>query len=227
MDTRPRRYCVYLHLKPGTQEVFYVGKAVGRSHRYGYGGRGEFDRPYNFGANKSQRNVLWRRLVNKYGPPEVEMIGIFYDEQQALLKERELIVAYGRRNLKTGPLANLSWGGEGPSGYVPTEETKVKHRAKMLGRKWTPEQIERRRQGQLGITFSAESRANMARHCHLNKRAVDLESGIVFHSAIAAARNLGLTKQSTLFLGMKLPLRICRKLGRPAGIRFADEFEYH
>jgi hypothetical protein len=47
------------------------------------------------------------------------------DEAEAFAKEVELIALYGRRNLKTGTLFNLTDGGEGGSGVIKTEAHKA------------------------------------------------------------------------------------------------------
>ena len=54
-------------------------------------------------------------------------------EQEAFNLERFLIALYGRLDLETGTLTNLTDGGEGSSGYVPTEETRAKMSAARLG----------------------------------------------------------------------------------------------
>lgn len=56
----------------------------------------------------------------------------FDSEEEAFLAERFLILYYGRIDTKTGCLRNLTDGGEGPSGYIPSKE----HRRKIgLSRK--------------------------------------------------------------------------------------------
>ena len=54
-------------------------------------------------------------------------------EISPLSNERELISLYGRKDLKTGILVNMTAGGEGTFGYRHTEEAKLKNRLASLG----------------------------------------------------------------------------------------------
>ena len=94
-EIRERGKCVYLHRNPKTQEVFYVGIGVET-------------RAKDF----SKRSVFWGNYVNKYGV-EVDIIKKGLSSKKAQSIEVELIVKYGRRDLGTGSLVNLSNGGEG------------------------------------------------------------------------------------------------------------------
>jgi hypothetical protein len=94
-EIRDRGKCVYLHRNPKTKEVFYVGI-------------GNEDRAVQF----SKRSTFWSNYKNKYGV-EVDIVkkGLSSSEAQSI--EVELIKKYGRRDLRTGSLVNLSHGGEG------------------------------------------------------------------------------------------------------------------
>lgn len=59
------------------------------------------------------------------------------DEAAAFRIERHMIALYRRR--PDGPLFNLSKGGQGPSGYVPSKETREKIAAKLRGILWSAE----------------------------------------------------------------------------------------
>jgi len=94
-EIRDRGKCVYLHRNPKTKEVFYVGI-------------GNEDRAVQF----SKRSIFWSNYKNKYGV-EVDIIKKGLSSSKAQSLEVELIKKYGRRDLGTGSLVNLSHGGEG------------------------------------------------------------------------------------------------------------------
>lgn len=87
---------VYEHRRNDTNEVFYIG--IGKdSYRIG---------------RKANRNKYWHNIVNKYGYTK----NILYKNiswNEAIQKEIELISKYGRKDLGTGCLVNMTRGGEG------------------------------------------------------------------------------------------------------------------
>jgi hypothetical protein len=102
---------VYRHIRLDKNEPFYIG--IGSDDKY-------------YRANKkSQRNIHWKRVVAKT-PYEIEIMldNLTWDE--ACEKEREFIKLYGRVNLKTGPLTNMTDGGDGTLGLVVSDETREK-----------------------------------------------------------------------------------------------------
>ena len=122
-------YYVYGHYKPGTDEIFYVGKGKeGRAHCG--------DRDYN---------MFWCNIVKKYKGFDVKLLLENLKEYEALCMEPMYINAYGRRNQNKGPLVNLTDGGEGVSGMISPmkdkkskpcpEETKKKISNALKGRK--------------------------------------------------------------------------------------------
>jgi len=117
-------YYVYQHRRKDTNAVFYIGKGKG------------------YRCNQTTgRNAYWHRVVDKHGFT-VEKILTDLDEEFALLAELELIDQYKKLNL---PLANLSEGGQGTSGY-----------------KFTPEQIKNLAAAHVGHKHSPETKAKMS-----------------------------------------------------------------
>tara|TARA_R110000782_G_scaffold62250_2_gene128055 strand:+ start:30 stop:650 length:621 start_codon:yes stop_codon:yes gene_type:complete len=85
---------VYKHIRKDTNEVFYIGM-------------GNDIRPYKqYGRNKH-----WQHIVNSVGY-DIEIIAEDLTKQEAIDLEIELILKYGRRDLGTGSLVNLTPGGE-------------------------------------------------------------------------------------------------------------------
>lgn len=99
-------FYVYVHRKKATNEVFYVGKGQG-------------DRK----SSVDSRNKFWKNLTKKY-KYVIEIVENNLQEWAAFELEKNLIALYGRRDLKEGPLVNLTDGGEGASGHVWTDELK-------------------------------------------------------------------------------------------------------
>lgn len=105
---KDRKFCVYLHLRKDTNNVFYVGKGLN-------------SRP----SDKNNRNRYWKNIVNKHG----YLIDIVTDnltENEAFSLEIELISKYS----KEFKLANMTSGGEGPSGFKHTKKSKDKFSGK-------------------------------------------------------------------------------------------------
>ena len=142
---------VYQHIRKDTGDVFYVGIGSERERAY----------------TKHSRNAHWNRIVNKVGY-EVEIIYPDLTWNLAKQMEKHLIAAYGRNDLKTGTLVNMTEGGEGVvgrseesngkiskalkgrtsprKGKILTEETKQKMREAAIKRGprvWTQESREK------------------------------------------------------------------------------------
>lgn len=115
-----RTYYIYLHRRADTGEVFYVGKGT-RTKKHQYARSGDV----------TSRNPHWKRIVAKHGYV-IDLIADFFIESDAFDLERKLIAEYGlSRN--GGALCNLTAGGEGHSGYSPTETTRAKLRTQVSG----------------------------------------------------------------------------------------------
>jgi hypothetical protein len=96
---------VYQHRRKDTNEVFYIG--IGR----------DVSRAYNF----TDRNIHWIRVVDKVGcDVDILIEGISWKD--ACVVEKGMIADYGRRDLGTGQLVNMTNGGEGSFGIVFSQE---------------------------------------------------------------------------------------------------------
>ena len=126
-------FYVYIYKDPRptkNQQVVYVGKGTGDRAWYHWNNRVRHNK--GFGAFLA---LLRREKLE----PVIEIIKDGLDEAEAFYEEMRLIALYGRRDLNTGTLFNLTDGGEGFSGAVRTEEWKENISKSLL----TEEQVSR------------------------------------------------------------------------------------
>jgi predicted GIY-YIG superfamily endonuclease len=99
---------VYQHKRLDTNEVFYVG--IGKNINRAY--------------SKHSRSKIWKDTIKnrKYS---IEILFENLTWEEACIKEKELISKYGRKDLGTGSLINLTEGGEGVAN--PSEEVRRKN----------------------------------------------------------------------------------------------------
>lgn len=97
---------MYIHRKRDSHKIFYVGI-------------GSKKRAYDFYRS---RNKVWSGIVRRTGEPFVEIVFSGLTWEQACRKEMRLIKLLGRVDNKTGQLCNLTDGGDGTKGWIPTFE---------------------------------------------------------------------------------------------------------
>lgn len=150
-------YCVYFHINPLKNEVFYVGKGVSY-------------RPFS----KHGRSIAWWNTVKKYGKI-VDVVHEGISEEEAIQWEKFYITRIGRRDLGKGPLVNFTDGGDGTSGHKHNTETLAKlrahkfsteHKAKISaagrGRKHTSATLAKISAAGRGREFSVEHKAKLS-----------------------------------------------------------------
>jgi len=139
-NNQETKFYVYVYLdprKPGKYvygeyefeyEPFYVGK--------GYGGRcmrHVQDYILETDTNKMKTNKI-KKIIRETGDIPIIIKYIEHiNESHSFYLETDMIKNIGRKDLKLGPLTNLTDGGEGDSGRVMTEEQKQKIRVAHLG----------------------------------------------------------------------------------------------
>ena len=102
---------VYSHIRLDKNEIFYIG--IGSDNKY--------KRAYE----KTRRNNIWNKIVAKTQYKVVLLNdNITYDEAKIL--EKKYILQYGRIDIKTGHLSNMTDGGDGTINKVFTEEYRKK-----------------------------------------------------------------------------------------------------
>jgi hypothetical protein len=118
---------VYGHYKPGTDELFYIGKGSGK-------------RAYS----RAGRNNLWHKTIKKYGGFVVKILRDELTDVEAEQIEIQLIQKYGKRINESGCLVNIADGGGGNYGWVESEEQKRIRIQKTIEACQNPELRERR-----------------------------------------------------------------------------------
>jgi hypothetical protein len=125
--------------------------------------------PYYVGKGSGERAFKkWGKGIKP--PKDLSRIVIVednLDEQTAFDLERKLIAEYGRKDLGTGILYNMTDGGEGPSGHKTrgwtwSEESKAKRRGSgnpAFGKKQSPESQQKKREKMQGHKWSEETQA--------------------------------------------------------------------
>lgn len=100
------KYYLYRHIRLDKNEVFYVG--IGTKKLIS---TGKFKDEYNRAFDRSKRSAFWKRIIDKTDY-KVEIILESNSRGFTEEKEKEFIALYGRINLGTGILCNLTNGGE-------------------------------------------------------------------------------------------------------------------
>lgn len=136
-DNNKYRFYVYAWCYPDGRP-FYVGKGCGR-------------RDAQPKSNKLFRNIV-AKIGRDGGSPRVVRWHEGAIEEDAHRLEMAYIKLFGRRDLGTGVLVNMTDGGEGASGLVHSNETRTKMRAAASGGN----------NPNFGKTLSAEIRAKMS-----------------------------------------------------------------
>lgn len=154
-----RSYYVYEHWRPDTGACFYVGKGK----RY---------RAYEFKRRNAHHTLIVAKVAAAGLAVDVRIIARDLLEEEAFGLECERIRLYDT-------LCNMTEGGEGSSGWVPSPEyrqkmstlakgrtfsaeTKAKLSAAARGKRKSPEHRENNRKARLGKTLSAEHGANIS-----------------------------------------------------------------
>lgn len=123
----PRRdFYVYAIFRPGG-DVCYIGK--------GHGGR------WQQHVKRSCNRRLSRIYAKAGGDLPVIKVREGLTEKEAFETEGQLIAAIGRADLGSGPLVNLTDGGEGTVGWIAPEDVRAKMSMARRGKKLTGQNL--------------------------------------------------------------------------------------
>lgn len=201
------KFFIYRHIRPDTNEVFYIGKGNNINPK----------KPLYERMNiTKKRNKIWQSIVLKNnGVFKVEILFECETEEECNSKEIEFIELYGRKDLNKGTLANLTNGGEGSLGIITKQETRDKLSLKFKGEKhpnfgkklseetckkksesmrksdknlkgkklpdWWKDKIRQTKLGEDNPMFGKKS--------HLAKPVIDIVTGVEYHSIMEAAKS--------------------------------------
>lgn len=117
--------------------------------------------PYYIGKGKGKRAFVNHPDRSVYRPVDDTRILVFLrcSEQEALETEIELIRNWGRKDNGTGILRNRTDGGDGVSGWVPSEATREKWRTQRKGQQRALGSV---RRGEKRKGFGPEARRRMS-----------------------------------------------------------------
>jgi hypothetical protein len=112
---------LYRHIRLDKNEPFYIG--IGNTERRA--------------TRTDSRNPFWKNIAKKG-----YRVDILFDDltwEEACEKEKEFIKLYGRKDLGTGTLVNMTDGGDGTINILVSDETKQKLREINLGKSHSEE----------------------------------------------------------------------------------------
>lgn len=160
------KYYLYRHIRLDTNEVFYIG--VGTKY---LDKRIKNGNPYRRACIKSLRSKFWKNIVAK---TTFEVQIIYESDNYEFLekKEIEFITLYGRRDIGTGTLVNMTAGGKGQRSIYNrklSENHKKKISQSRIGLKFSEDHKEKLRNSKLqnptkhwkGKTFSEEHKQKL------------------------------------------------------------------
>ncbi len=149
-------FYVYAHYRKTDHSIFYIGVAKSKKR---------FTSIYS-------RNNYWKNIVEKNGF-YYKILFEYDDWFECLQKESELIKYYGRLDLKTGILCNMTDGGEGC--FNLSNESKIKISEKLKGIKRSTKFKEDVRDRMTGSKLSSETKIKM-RNAAKNRTKFNIEN---------------------------------------------------
>lgn len=166
---------VYVIYDPRNGEPFYVGKGK-RRRIY------DHMKPCHL-KKRSYKNSIIKAILAEGFEPRIQKIAIRLSDAEACLLERRLIAQWGRRDIGTGILANMTEGGEGAAGLVPSEKQIHWRKTGRIGKKHSQDSC--LKMSEAAKKQNEEYKNGMCRSCSIN--------GLTFPSGSAAMKHFGLS----------------------------------
>lgn len=123
---RDKRFYVYLYRDPRPRkklQPIYVGKGTASRRRADHH------------WEKGTHNPILRGILSKIRlaglSPVIEIVAWFDSEAAAFDLEMALVAKFGRRDLRSGTLANMTDGGDGGAGLIVSAETRAESAARL------------------------------------------------------------------------------------------------
>lgn len=112
-----KHYYLYRHIRLDKYEPFYIG--------IGTKTKSDIKNNYYSRSLEKRRNNLWQKIYKK---TSIKIEILFECDDYSLItnKEKQFIKLYGRKDLKTGTLTNLTDGGELNNNRICSEELRIK-----------------------------------------------------------------------------------------------------
>jgi len=122
-----KNFYVYGLFDPEKNEPYYIGKGTGRRY-ISHFEPNRLDREKN-----SLKTKISKKIIKEGSLPICKILFDNLTEQEAFVKERDLIANYGRIDNDTGCLANHTDGGEGVSGIIFPKDSIMKRSNALKG----------------------------------------------------------------------------------------------
>lgn len=171
---------VYRHWRLDKNEVFYVG--IGKKE----------SRAFDF----THRSKVWKGIKSRTNV-DVEIVASDLSWENACELEQLMIQEYGRFDLGTGRLVNMTDGGEGSVGVKQSQESIDKRANSNRGKKRTDEARAKISQALTGKKLSEKHIENL-RTSHLGQKGwnsqevIDLQTGFVYDSLRKGCMSVGI-----------------------------------
>jgi len=187
-----KKYYLYRHIRVDKNEPFYIGIGTKTNADIKYG-------TYTRANIKSKKNNIWVKITNKTSYI-VEILIESDDYDFIKNKEIEFVKLYGRIDLETGTLTNMTDGGEGSTNVIVSEHSRQLRREFQTGKKKTQESIDKRLATlkKNGFKLSDDSKRKISLTKSKAVLQYSLEGTLIkqWNTVIEASEELGIPKTS-------------------------------